>query len=238
MRCLPLLTMLASLSISSLAIGLGPSLAASIAIPTPRPSAPLQAQPDRSSELTNAFRSFCLTGTVNLEGFAAKALDSGWRKATDQQLKDAGLVQLRKKVLRVPGGGAPVEEAQEIFFDSTNARFLAFEHRYDRKRLTRTACSIYGQEGEFLAHCTKIGRILNKAPARNRKYGGGGNHFIAWNGTLGDKPANVICQHTPDSPTLPYEGTQLSILVSQVETKSARKRIRKSNRQRSDAAGR
>ena len=137
MRCLPSLTMAISLFMSSLAVGLGPFHGASIAIPTPRPSSPPQAQPDRSSELTNAFRSFCLSGTVNLEDFAAKALSSGWLKATDQQLKNAGLVRLRKKVLKVPGGGAPVEEAQEIFFDSTNARILTFEQRYDRKEINQ-----------------------------------------------------------------------------------------------------
>ena len=188
-----------------------------------------------TSVVVMQFGNICLSGNADTKQIIQTAKSAGWQNATKKQLKEANLYRLEKKILIIPGGGAPVEERQELLTQSFVDTLLILEtsQRFDRNKLTATTCTVFGNQGEFLKNCAHLGEFLNRAPDQNTKYKESNAHFIGWSGLIAGKQARIKCITTPNSPTLPYEGTQLSVNINPlVETKS----IRKSNPQQSDVS--
>ncbi|WP_075995583.1 hypothetical protein [Salaquimonas pukyongi] len=163
-----------------------------------------------------AFREVCLTGRTTPQSIAALALDQGWQPANETDLEAVGLTKLRKRVLEIPGGGAKVSEEQHLLAlrsESYSAPLiLSAERRIGDARTRSTRCAVYA-EGPFLSQCEAMGRLAGKAPDSNQRYEATGAHFIRWQGVVENRPAALGCETTPQSPTLAYSGTVLSLTL-------------------------
>lgn len=178
------------------------------------------------SFLVGQFSKLCLTQSQNAQSILEGAKAGEWVEASNAVLKAEGLSKLHKTTLKIPGGGSPIEETQSILAKSFEDEPLILEvsERFDRKRLVSVGCTLFGKQGEFLKHCSSLGGLINRAPDQNTKYKESEAHFISWNASLDGKQARIRCITTPNSPTLPYEGTQLSVSINPLaEIKTARK---------------
>lgn len=179
-----------------------------------------------SSLLVRQFSKLCLAQTASAQSILEKAKADDWREASKKTLNKEGLSKLVKTTLKIPGGGSPVEESQSILTNSFEDKMFVLEisERFDRKRLVSSGCTLFGKQGEFLKHCASLGELINRAPDQNTKYKESDAHFISWNAALSGKQARIRCITTPNSPTLPYEGTQLSVSLNPLaEIKTVRK---------------
>ena len=192
---------------------------------------------NESSLLVRQFTKHCLARATNAQSIFEKAKASDWHEASKKALYTEGLSKLNKTTLKIPGGGSPVEESQSILTKSfeDDVFVLEISERFDRKRHVSIDCTLFGKQGEFLHHCANLGELINRAPDQNTKYKESDAHFISWNAALADKQARIRCITTPNSPTLPYEGTQLSVSINPL---AEIKTVRKSNPQRFDVSGR
>ena len=179
-----------------------------------------------ASLLVREFSKLCLAQTASAQSILEKAKADDWQEASKNTLNAEGLSKLKKITLRIPGGGSPVEESQSILTNSFEDEVFVLEisERFDRKRLVSIGCTLFGRQGEFLKNCASLGEIINRAPDQNTKYKESDAHFISWNAALSGKQARIQCLTTPNSPTLPYEGTQLSVSLNPLaEIKTVRK---------------
>ena len=192
---------------------------------------------NESSLLVRQFSKLCLAQTESAQSIFEKAKADDWQEASKNTLNAEGLSKLKKITLRIPGGGSPVEESQSILTKSFEDDVFVLEiaERFDRKRLVSIGCTLFGKQGEFLQHCANLGELINRAPDQNTKYKESNAHFISWNAALSGKQARIRCITTPNSPTLPYEGTQLSVSLNPL---AEIKTVRKSNPPQSGVSGR
>ena len=193
----------------------------------------------KAPQLVQQFAKLCLTNSQNAQTLIETAQASEWNKISKKVMEKEGLGKLEKTILKIPGGGAPIEENQDIFFKAfgENVFIIDISERFDRKKLSSTNCSLYGKQDEFLKNCASLGGLINRAPDQNTKYKDSQAHFISWNAIIFRNLAKIRCQYAPKSPTLPYEGTQLIMSIDHIHLlKSAR--IKKSNRQQFDVSGR
>ena len=187
--------------------------------------------------LVEQFSNLCIRKAHNAKSLIETAQTGEWQPASQKSLSNEGLAKLKKTTLIIPGGGSPVEESQNIFAKSFEGQniFLVVSERFDRKKLTTTTCTLYGKQDEFLKNCSDLGILINRAPDQNTKYEKSNAQFISWKAAISQKRARINCQHTPQSPTLPYEGTILAAsvdhitLIRSVDTK-------KSSQQRFDVS--
>ena len=199
----------------------------------------IQSNLDNTPLLVGQFSSLCLNTERKVKQIIEDANLSGWKVASKEKLKKEDLGRLKKQTLIIPGGGAPVEETQNILIKSFEDEnfILEISQRFDRKQLTTNTCTIYGKQSEFLKNCSSLGELIKRAPDQNTKYKESDAHFIGWNASLSNRPARIKCQHTPNSPTLPYDGTQLSVSVDHV-TPLKPVKTKKSSPQQSDVSAR
>ena len=168
------------------------------------------------TEPVTVFRQVCLTGRTFPQSVSTLALDQGWRPASETDLEAAALETLKKTVLEMPGGGARINEEQQLLAlpipDSAVPLIVSAERRMADGRTRSTRCALY-TEAPFLSQCEAMGRLAGKAPDSNQRYEATGAHFIRWQGTVENRPAVLGCETTPQSPTLAYSGTVLSLTV-------------------------
>jgi len=190
---------------------------------------------DDTSELVSQFTNLCLSGEVDARQIIAAAKSTDRQFATQQTLKKESLVRLKKQTL--PGGGEPIEETQELLSKSFEEVHLILEisQQFEHKKLTATTCTVFGKKNEYLKNCEQLGKLINRAPDQNTKYKESKAHFISWRGSVSSKQAAIKCITRPNSPTLPYEGTQLTVNINHL---TEIKTVRKSNQPQSDASGR
>jgi len=137
--------------------------------------------------------------------------NAGWTEASDNRLKEMGLGQLKRKVLEIPGGGAPVSEKQDVFVaEDGTGLVLEYVVISSRGKSDEHRCSVYADR-EFLPSCTALGQALKRPPDRNTRYENTGAHFINWQATQENRDISIECATSPQSVTLPYEGTQLTV---------------------------
>ena len=162
----------------------------------------------------NEFKRTCLSGAHLPEDAKIIATGSGWSEAGSRELEEAGLTQLRKTVLSIPGGGGRFVEEQEILSktSSEGSMILNLERRISGDETRSTLCALYSRT-EFLKACEQLGREIGKAPDRNQKYPEREAHFIQWQTLIDGKEATVSCSRTPQSALMPYDGTVLSVLI-------------------------
>lgn len=163
-----------------------------------------------------AFREVCLTGRTFPQSITTLALDQGWQMASEDDLKAAKLEKLRKSILEMPGGGARISEEQQLLAlripDASAPLILSAERRIASGRIRSTRCALYTADA-FLNQCEAMGRLAGKAPDSNQRYEATGAHFIRWQGVVENRPAALACETTPQSPTLAYSGTILSLTL-------------------------
>ena len=188
-----------------------------------------------ASLLVQQFSKLCLAQTTSAQSIFEGAKADDWQEASKNTLNAEGLSKLVKITLKIPGGGSPVEESQSILTKSFEDEVFVLEisERFDRKRLVSIGCTLFGRQGEFLENCAGLGELINRAPDQNTKYKESDAHFISWNAALSGKQARIRCITTPNSPTLPYEDTQLSVSLNPL---TEIKTVRKSNPQQSDVS--
>ena len=200
-----------------------------------------QTKENRSGQtlLVEQFSNLCLSNAHGAENLIKAAQTKEWQPASRKDLNNAGLAKLKKTTLKIPGGGSPVEETQSIFIKSFKDQTIVWviSERFDRKKLTVTNCALYGKQVGFLKNCTGLGKVINRAPDQNTKYGKSKAHFISWNASISQKRARIKCEHTPQNPTLSYEGTQLIASVDYV-TPLKSVSARKSSQRRFDVSER
>lgn len=176
------------------------------------------------TEPVTVFRQVCLTGRTFPQSVATLALDQGWQPASETDLKAAALEPLKKTVLEMPGGGARVSEEQQLLAlqnpNDAVPLILSVERRISDGRTRSTRCALH-TAGPFLSQCEAMGRLAGKAPDSNQRYEATGAHFIRWQGTVENRPAVLSCETTPQSPTLDYAGTVLSLTVDYTQRKGA-----------------
>ena len=168
------------------------------------------------------FREACLTGRTFPQSITMLALDQGWRPASEDDLKAAALEKLRKSILEMPGGGARISEEQQLLAlqtpDFAAPLILSAERRIANGHTRSTRCAVY-TTGTFLSQCEAMGRLAGKAPDSNQRYEATGAHFIRWQGVVENRPAALACETTPQSPTLAYSGTILSLTLDYTQRK-------------------
>lgn len=176
------------------------------------------------TEPVAVFRQVCLTGRTFPHSITTLALDQGWRTASETDLEAASLEMLKKTVLEMPGGGARVSEEQQLLAlqipDNTAPLILSTERRIADGQTRSTRCALH-TAGAFLSQCEAMGRLAGKAPDSNQRYEATGAHFIRWQGIVENRPAVLGCETTPQSPTLAYSGTVLSLTVDYTQRKGA-----------------
>lgn len=122
---------------------------------------------------------------------------------------------MRKETLSIPGGGAFVEEAQQLFARGLGSETVigSRELIYQRGVLTQSECSVFGVSEDHLEECASLGSLIGSKPDRNKHYAESGSRFIAWDRTIEGRPATVGCEHAPSSPVLPYRGSVLRLTI-------------------------
>lgn len=172
-----------------------------------------------SSTAVSYFQDLCLRAPHSPADGKALALRLGWQTASNEELQNAGLGNLRKAILEIPGGGARFREEQEIvsrrIIDGDGRAAIlvgAFERRIAGQEVRSSQCSVYLQD-DFLKTCETLGQFVGRAPDRNQAYPQRGAHFIQWAIRLDSREALLNCARTPQSVLLPYEGITLSVSV-------------------------
>jgi len=195
-------TLLACICISA-CVSAGQSTRGFQAIDLPKAQSKLGEMP----LLVRQFSSLCLDGASKAAQIVEDAKTAGWEPASKTLLKKQGLTRLEKKTLAIPGGGAPVEETQNLLIKSFEGESLVLEisQRLDRKQLTAETCAIYGKQSEYLENCASLGEIVNRAPDQNTQYKESEAHFIGWNASLEGKQAKDQRHQEQALPSLQHQ---------------------------------
>lgn len=176
---------------------------------------PAKAAPVSSVDnpLAHEFAAVCLSAKGRVDVLRREVERHGWKKADDSDLDTAGLARLRKKILKIPGGGGRFSESQTLYQkkDAGILFTLSLEERFERGSAISSICSIHA-DTEFLPVCASIGKYLVRPPDRNQKYESRNAHFIGWAISFGQKAANVTCEQAPES-RLGDKGVSLSLIT-------------------------
>lgn len=169
------------------------------------------------------FARLCLSGNQAIDKLADFARADGWMDADLPELKLAGLGNLHRTILEVPGGGGRYREAQILlqYNSRTDNLVVNMMERFDRQnKLVRTECSLYAISKPYLPICTAVGILLNRPPDSNRRFKHASAHFIRWNVTIANRSASVRCDGvgpSENAKSIPgtYIGTTISVIVDQ-----------------------
>ncbi|MCF6320203.1 MAG: hypothetical protein L3J32_00310 [Rhizobiaceae bacterium] len=163
----------------------------------------------------------CLPQNYSMTQAIEFARQQGWQDASDSELQNIGLGNLRRKILEIPGGGGRYRETQAILkFNGQDENILAnMMERYDRHgKLVRTDCTIYTTQQNYLPICTAIGKLLKRPPDSNQKFQRSDSQFIRWNVIIANKPASVRCDGIGAKTATDeqkFAGTAISMVVDQ-----------------------
>ena len=173
---------------------------------------------EEGSSIISSFRGLCLSGELLPEGWEVSSFSNGWTKATDKVLDEAGLSPIKKIVLEIPGGGGRFDEEQRLISKSHDQEAMIgnLERRYIGTQTLSSSCSVYGKV-EHLKTCETIGRLLDKAPDPNQRYAHNNSHFIRWETRIDGRPATISCDYVPESQSLTYDGTVLSLVIDHTQ---------------------
>lgn len=167
------------------------------------------------------FARLCLSGNQAIDQLADFARADGWMDADLPELKLAGLGNLHRAILEVPGGGGRYRETQVLLQYNSRTENLVVNmmERFDREnKLVRTECSLYAISKPYLPICTAVGILLNRPPDSNRRFKHASAHFIRWNVTIANRPASVRCDGVGPSENAKsdpgtFTGTTISMIV-------------------------
>ncbi len=159
-----------------------------------------------------AFYNLCLSGGSSATDMLARAKSSGYQNTTDGKLAELKQSSLRKTTLVIPGGGAFISETQEIMHspDTKDPFLLVVEQQFANKRHIKTECNIFARQHEYLATCTALGYMLERAPSHNARYERKNAHFVEWSGQAAGKPLKINCSGDDGSDQSNFVGTRLS----------------------------
>ena len=175
----------------------------------------LQADMASANPHVERFHKICLAENASQAKRYDLASVQGFSDASDASLKAAGLLQLKKTVLEIPGGGAPVSETQKLMARSGDTgSVLALEQRLEKSRPVSTYCKLYAASENYLEMCEALGKVIGRAPDANKKYKTGNAHFINWHVSLHGKNTRISCE-APGSTALPdFKGGVLSAIYA------------------------
>ncbi|MFK7902956.1 MAG: hypothetical protein AB8B49_08965, partial [Nitratireductor sp.] len=128
------------------------------------------------------FRKIYIYTNGNVERIRNNTLSKDWLIASDEYLKLGGLSALRKKVLKIPGGGGKFSHSQTLHYKLSQhgSFYLNLEERFYKNKLNNNYCALYSKI-DFLSTCEAAGKMMGRAPDRNQIYKKNDAHFISWN---------------------------------------------------------
>lgn len=184
------------------------------------------------------FARLCLAQNKSIAQLVEFAMSDGWQNADDDILNNAGLPNLRRQVLEIPGGGGQYRETQSILNNQSeeDALIANLMQRFDRKdALIRTECTLYAREKNHLPICTAIGDLLKRPPDSNQRFKQTASQFIRWNITISDRPASVRCEgigtgaNSQGGSRERFTGTIISMIVDQANVVKPISSLRKNS---------
>ena len=130
----------------------------------------------------NFFHAICLKSKGEVSFMQDRATEYQFSIASDQNLLDLGLPNIRKRTLLIPGGGAHISETQKVSVNQDQQTVLVTEEQFAKSDLVKSQCIIYTPFLKSIQPCVSLGFMINHSPVKNVRNIADNSHILTWQG--------------------------------------------------------